>query len=203
MFEMRRMDSLNIISVETEHSNDRSLTAQIDLMFVDNLDIAEYTYYSPQYTESKYKGIYRNELIAAIAKEMNTRKISDNKYSRYQWNLNKGIQLIFKEKIPRKDGKGFTKKEVIKYCELCCEDLESMIRFIFGENVLVSDVMTLEQVINIISIPKFRYYEKLEQILETAIGFYNTRKLGVPQEVQDLYDDISTTRSHEGSSTTT
>ena len=39
---------------------------QLDLMIVDNLNLAKFNFWSPHEEQSKWKGIYRNILLASI-----------------------------------------------------------------------------------------------------------------------------------------
>ena len=219
-YSTRHMKGLGILSIAYPAPDNKFV--QIDLISVPNIEVAEYTFFSPNIVkddnilspfESKYKGVYRNELIAAICKGAGREYLTPEqrkdvngnpllpikRYYRYQWNLRRGVQIITKEQTPRKDNSGYLKKEEIVYKKDICRSLEEMIEFIFGNKVSPHQVMTVEGCINMMKLDSFPFKDFLPEILETAIEFYKNRKLNVPIEVTELYADVKPTQRNQNS----
>jgi hypothetical protein len=74
-------------------------------------------YHSPSETESKYKGVFRNIMIATIAAVLDRKdseeKIDDGRpveSERWMWSPADGLVRIKRTPVPNKAGTGFTKK---------------------------------------------------------------------------------------------
>jgi len=74
-------------------------------------------YHSPSETESKYKGVFRNIMIATIAAVLDRKdseeKIDDGRpveSERWMWSPADGLVRIKRTPVPNKKGDGFTKK---------------------------------------------------------------------------------------------
>jgi hypothetical protein len=74
-------------------------------------------YHAPQEKDSKYKGVYRNLLLASIVARVN-RKDSEQKLpdgramqsERYMWSPTDGLVKVLRTPEPNKKGDGYTKK---------------------------------------------------------------------------------------------
>ena len=91
---------------------------QIDFMPGDPGWMKTY-YHSPSQEESKYKGVFRNLMIATICamldRKSSEEKIADGRpveVERWMWSPTDGLVRVKRTPAPRKDGKGFTKKNV-------------------------------------------------------------------------------------------
>ena len=74
-------------------------------------------YHAPHEKDSKYKGVYRNILLASIAAHFNRKdseeKIADGrplKSERYMWSPTDGLIKVLRTPTPNKKGDGYTKK---------------------------------------------------------------------------------------------
>jgi hypothetical protein len=74
-------------------------------------------YHAPQEKDSKYKGVYRNLLLASIVARVNRKdseqKISDGRpvqSERYMWSPTDGLVKVLRTPEPNKKGDGYTKK---------------------------------------------------------------------------------------------
>ena len=63
-----------VISLQFPISNtdgkQKNKKVQLDLMIVDNLDLAKFNFWSPHEEQSKWKGIYRNIILSSMASVM-------------------------------------------------------------------------------------------------------------------------------------
>ena len=76
-------------------------------------------YHSPSETESKYKGVYRNIMIATICalweRESSEERTADDRameVTRWIWSPSKGLVRIKRTPKPRADGNGYTKAHI-------------------------------------------------------------------------------------------
>lgn len=74
-------------------------------------------YHSPSETESKYKGVFRNIMIATIAAVLDRKdseeKIEDGRSlesERWMWSPSDGLVRIRRTPVPKANGEGYTKK---------------------------------------------------------------------------------------------
>lgn len=118
-----RKTSVIMTKVEIENYDDSKETeaprtgfVQIDFMIGDPDWLKTY-YHSPSEKESKYKGHYRNVMIALIASQYNMdesdEKIADGrplKIERYMWSPADGLTRVIRTPKPNKAGTGFTKQ---------------------------------------------------------------------------------------------
>ena len=99
-------------------SKPRTGFVQVDFMPGDP-DWMKTYYHSPSDKESKYKGVFRNLMIATIAAIRDSRAsgetIDDGRpaeIERWIWSPTEGLLRIKRVPAPRKDGKGYTKKSI-------------------------------------------------------------------------------------------
>jgi len=97
-------------------SKPRTGYVQVDFMPGDPGWMKTY-YHSPSETESQYKGVFRNIMIATICafyeKEASEQKIDDGRsieVERWMWSPTDGLVRIKRTPVPRKDGNGYTAK---------------------------------------------------------------------------------------------
>ena len=153
---------------------------QVDLMFVDNEDLAKFTYYSTEGEDSKYPGAVRNIILMTLA----TFILEDGKdfviknedeiiaRASRSLKLNVGLERLFKVAKKRKDGEGRVKSlEKVSPDELETElkdidatkvgkfeksadiinDPDEIAHFFFGKKVFANDILTAEAVSKLIN----------------------------------------------------
>ena len=165
---------------------------QVDLMFVEHLDWAEFSFFSPG-DKSKYKGAIRSILLRAVAGSLNDPDFDHMEYSDQGELLvrmgrtidpNKGFKRIFQHR-PEKKGGGFLKSlksvSLDKFKELFPEipvrgddavisDPKRVVEILFSKGVTPKDVETAEQVIDLIEkFPKARA-DKANEIAKSAMS---------------------------------
>lgn len=74
-------------------------------------------YHAPHETESKYKGVFRNLMIASIAGQLNKQeseeRIDDGRpleVERWMWSPSDGLIRVKRTPVPKANGQGYTKK---------------------------------------------------------------------------------------------
>ena len=112
------MTKVKIVDFDQSKQTTRPRTGyvQVDFMPGDPGWLKTY-YHSPSETESKYKGVFRNIMIATIAAVLDRKdseeKIDDGRpveSERWLWSPADGLVRVRRTPVPKKSGVGFTKK---------------------------------------------------------------------------------------------
>lgn len=112
------MTKVQIVNYDESKSDGRPRTGYVQLDFMPGDPGWLKTYFhSPSDKESKYKGVFRNLMIAAIA-AVHNRQDSDAKLEdgrsmeslRYMWSPTEGLIRVKRTPVPKKSGEGYTKK---------------------------------------------------------------------------------------------
>jgi hypothetical protein len=105
----------NKVSKDPKHG-ERTGFVQIDFMPGDPGWMKTY-YHSPTSSESKYKGVFRNLMIATICavyqRNSSEEKIEDGRpveVERWMWSPTEGLIRVKRTPVPKKNGEGYTKK---------------------------------------------------------------------------------------------
>ena len=167
-------------------SKPRTGYVQVDFMPGDPGWMKTY-YHSPSETESKYKGVFRNIMIATMAAVHNRtdseEKIDDGRpveSERWMWSPADGLVRIKRTPVPKKNGQGYTKK---------------------NNNEIVSDpIKTADEIakaLDLDSAADLNSYESLkaaieknypadevEKILDGFVKNHQVQDIGVPEDLQ-------------------
>ena len=115
------MTSVNIVGYDAnkkspDPSKPRTGKVQVDFMPGDPGWMKTY-YHAPSEKESKYKGVFRNVMIATIASILNRKDSTDTiddgrptESERWMWSPTDGLVRIKRTPVPKKNGEGYTKK---------------------------------------------------------------------------------------------
>lgn len=166
---------------------------QVDLMPSDNMEFSTWIYHSPDFTkaESKYKGLYRNELMRVICRKADRKILSRNEqdevmeYERRALDYSEGITQAIKSHVGKKGRTKHAKtlKETKKFITKTPQDI---IDFIFGEGHKASEVMTFEAAYKIFMSEDFPWAKDRLEMVEDYIEELEKRNAPIPSE---LYDD--------------
>ena len=114
---MTKVEIQNYDKEKTEKSNrPRTGFVQVDFMPGDPSWLKTY-YHSPNEKDSKYKGVFRNLLIAEIAMVYDRQDTADTiedgrpvRSLRWMWSPTEGLIKVVRTPVPKKSGDGYTKK---------------------------------------------------------------------------------------------
>ena len=177
--DMRQMGLISIAwDIENADGNQEGEVVQLDIMLVDNLEYAGWAYYSPHYQESELKGLYRNEIIYAIARYMDYKVLEkamdkegmehDAVWERNFFDLGKGLLRGMQS---RKGKRGLVKNAKTLEKTLVSNNPQEVVTMLFGPKYKPNDILTFEQALEAILSPKFVYNKQLKKILKmTADG---------------------------------
>jgi hypothetical protein len=112
------MTKVKIVDYDQEKQATKPRTGfvQVDFMPGDPGWMKTY-YHSPSETESKYKGVFRNLMIATISAVLDRKdseeKIDDGRpveSERWMWSPSDGLVRVKRTPVPKANGQGYTKK---------------------------------------------------------------------------------------------
>jgi len=112
------MTSVDIVNYDASKQTAKPRTGKVQVDFMPGDPGWMKTYYhSPSETESKYKGVFRNIMIATICavyqREASEEKIDDGRpveVERWMWSPSDGLVRIRRTPVPKAKGDGYTKK---------------------------------------------------------------------------------------------
>jgi hypothetical protein len=163
---------------------------QLDLMPVDNLKYASWSYYSPSFNESKFKALYPKEIYYACARFADTKVTEtgdmDGKEVPATWNrlffdlgrgLMTGTQTIKGKKKLTKTAKTSDKKVITT-------DPQEIVDKFFGPSFKADKVRTWEEVWAAVNSDEFILKDKLPDILKMAKKGIVRKNYPVPIELE-------------------
>jgi len=161
---------------------------QADFMLVDNLEFAQFIYYSPTQMESQYKGLYRNELLFIIIKYAGyhvTDQVGDTptQWERYFIDMNMGLMKKVQGLPKRKSGEGRVKNPVTINTIPVSNDVETVLEMIFGPGVKPEDINTFEKLYKLTQRSDFPYRNDLSKIYSETISGIKHKGYPVPEEL--------------------
>jgi hypothetical protein len=176
-----------IISADGEQ---RGKKVQIDLMIVDSIEYAKWGYYSPDYAESEYKGLYRNELNFFIAKHAKLKPVYligdvPVTWDRYWFSTKDGLlhgtQTLISEKTCK-----ITKTPRVMHKELVTNDPDRVASFLYGAEFGSDRILTFQDAISAMLSPFFPYKDKIQAIVKDTIAGIEKKGYPVPCLLTEL-----------------
>ena len=188
-----------VISLQFPISNtdgkQKNKKVQLDLMIVDNLDLAKFNFWSPHEEQSKWKGIYRNIILSSMASVMDFEVLEKGYdendmevptlFRRNFIDLKRGLMRGLQTRIG-KSGKLFAKgrKQTLE-TKVLENQPEGIIKAILGPAFTVKDAESFESLFKILDHPKYLYRSKKKEIIKTFIVVISKSKgLVVPDEME-------------------
>ena len=190
-------DNITLNDELTEDNKDIIKLAQVDLMFSNNLEYTQFMYHSPNYRnlESDFKGLYRTNLLTFIAgrKPVNKQNIYDNKgaltdYWKYTLTYDRGLLLTHKS---YKGKRGLLKNPytVKEDTEFITSNIQEIIHLILGEEGTLTDTNSFETLIKYIFSDKYKYPEKVKDIISDFINDSRHNNDNVLNYILNIYKE--------------
>ena len=163
---------------------------QLDLMPVHDLAYAAWSYHSPAYNESKYKGLYPKEVYYACARVADTKTTETAKqdgkdvpieWTRMFFDLNKGL-MVGKQSIKGKT-KAIVKGAKTSDKSVKTADPKKIVKILFGSKFKPTDVLTWEQVWKAINSKDFVHKDKLPEILKIVKKGIERKGVPLPSDL--------------------
>jgi len=162
--------SISVISCGWPVPNETNTFVQVDFMLTDDLNFAEFRFYSPAQWESKYKGVYRTVLLLIILKVISKQILETTPegepltWKRLFIDAQKGLVEITQTR------KGKTSKLLknIKTIDrrVITKDVNQILEYMFGKGIKPKDVGSFEQIWHLIHQPNWQYRAKLNEIIK-------------------------------------
>lgn len=165
---------------------------QVDLMPTDDMNWSSFAYHSPDFTklESKYKSLYRNFALSAVASAHIFEKTYDGENLKevklFSFNIQEGLNKITKNYFSEKTGKPI-KNAKTTFKELVSRDPDEVVKLLFGEKFTVDDVDTFEHIMEVLQDPDFIMKDSLEYIYKSIAYSVNAKDLPIPEEIPEKY----------------
>jgi hypothetical protein len=190
--EVKDMRQFNLISMAWPIANidgkQENQFVQLDLMATDCLNWSKWAYYSPSEWESDYKGLYRNEILYAIARYMDYKTLEtgltkdgeevDAVYSRNFFDLAKGLLKGVQSRLGKR-GK-VVKALTTLNKELMYNDPEEVVKVLFGPSFTPSQMLTWEDALSAVTSDDFIYKDKLDDIMKMTIKGIKDKGYPIP-----------------------
>jgi hypothetical protein len=183
------MTKVKIVDYDAEQTTSKPRTGyvQVDFMPGDPGWLKTY-YHSPSETESKYKGVFRNIMIATIAavyqRQDSEEKIDDGRAvesERWMWSPADGLVRIKRTPVPKAKGDGYTKKnknEIIAKPLKTADEIAKALGLEDGK-----DLNSYESLRD--AITKHYPKEMVDNILDGFAKNPQVKDIGVPDDLVD------------------
>ncbi len=190
------MRGLGIVSIAYPIKGDNG-NVQLDLMLQDDINFANWMFHSPDFTksESKWKGLYRTELLKAISSAISIPDLTtyfedefDSKYkgqvkdlARNLLDPNKGYKKQIKSFVgktgkPVKTGKS-------KFEEVITKDPEVITKALLGTKATIKDTNSFESVWKAINKSDFPWKKDKDKIVTKFAEVLRGKGLPFPEEL--------------------
>lgn len=208
-YEVVFLKGVSIISVGfpiyDKDGNKTDRLVQVDLMKIGNVDYSRFSYYSPYSSDykgelgehdvtSKYKGLFRNEILFTVASLVNTEILEEFDgepvlIKRLQFDLNKGLQELVKT---RKGKKGIVKTFKTETSKVLTDNPRDIIDLLFGKEFSQSDINSWERGIKTIESNEFIHRDKIQLIIKQLFKNVKTKvvRLYEADEVNNVLSEL-------------
>lgn len=168
---------------------------QTDLMVVDDIDLAAFTFWSPTSEESKYKGFYRSIMLAAAATHIDFKVLKKGydergeeipvTFERHFMDNKRGLVRGLQTRIG-KTGKLFSsgrKKTLVS--KVVADTPDQIVKMLFGPDFGPEHVRSFEAIIKLLDDPRNIQKKNKTKILQSAAEIMGLIKgLVMPKELK-------------------
>ena len=182
------MTKVKIVNYDPEKQTTKQRTGfvQVDFMPGDPGWMKTY-YHSPSEKESKYKGVFRNIMIATICaiyqRQDSEEKIDDGRSvesERWMWSPSDGLVRIRRTPVPKAKGDGYTKKNKNEIIDKPIRDAEGIAKALGLDGPQdLNSYESLKQAIET-NYPK----DMVQKILDSFAQNKQVQDIGVPDELR-------------------
>lgn len=144
-------------------------------------------YHAPHETESKYKGVFRNLMIASIAGQLNKRESEEKtddgrpmQVERWMWSPADGLVRVIRTPVPAANGQGYTKKNSNKIIDGPYKDANSIAGALGLDSA--ADLNSYESVKA--AIEKNYSPELVQRILADFVRNPTVQDIGIPEDLR-------------------
>ena len=183
------MTKVKIVNYDESKSDGRPRTGYVQLDFMPGDPGWLKTYYhSPSDKESKYKGVFRNIMVATMAAVHNRQDSAETTEDgrplesvRYMWSPTDGLVKIRRTPVRKKSVDGYTKKnknEIIEGPWKQADDIAKQLGIDSGQQL-----NSFESLLD--AVKKNYTKEALQQVIKGFAQNQQVQDIGVPEELKD------------------
>ena len=182
------MTKVKIENFDSQKSDGRARTGfvQVDFMPGDPGWMKTY-YHSPKDTESKYKGVFRNLMIASIAGQLDLKSSSETtedgrplQQERWMFSPRDGLVRVMRTPVPNKAGTAYTKKnnnKIISEPNRTADSIAAALKLNSAQ-----DLNSYESLKS--AIEKNYPTELVQRILKDFINNPTVQDIGIPEDLK-------------------
>jgi hypothetical protein len=182
------MTKVKIENFDDSKRTDKPRTGYVQLDFMPGDPGWLKTYYhAPHETESKYKGVFRNLMIASIAgrldKEESAERIDDGRpleVKRWMWSPRDGLVRVLRTPVPKANGTGYTKKNNNEIIDGPYRDVNSIAQALRLDSP--ADLNSYESLKS--AIEKNYPNELVQAILSDFVDNPTVQDVGIPEDLK-------------------
>jgi hypothetical protein len=183
------MTKVKISNFDKSKTDGRPRTGYVQVDFMPgDPDWLKTYYHSPHEKDSKYKGVYRNLMIASIAgqyKVVNSAEtIEDGRAEaseRFMFSPRDGLVRVRRTPVPKKTGEGFTKKNSNKIIGGPWKSADSIAKTLGLDNS--DDLDSYETLVN--AIKKNMSEKEQSDILTAFVDNHTIQSMGIPPDIKE------------------
>ena len=179
---VNNMSGLGIVSLAYPIANTNGEQpdsfVQLDLMGADNLEWAEWIYYSPSEYESEKKGLYRNSLLSSISHDAG-RTGDDVEWNRKLLHFGTGLHDVT---FSKQGKKGLLKKGKEISRKFLSKDPQQVIDVLLGPKFKAGDIKSFEDIWAAVTSKDFIHKKYLKQIVQRSAEDIEKKGYPIPEE---------------------
>ena len=184
------MTKVQIQNFDKSKSDGRPRTGfvQLDFMPGDPGWLKTY-FHSPSEDESKYKGVFRNVMVATLAtvhnRDDSQAEVEDGRpleSRRFMWSPTDGLVRVLRTPVPAKNGNGYTKKNQNKVIDGPWKQADEIAKQL-GLNS-AKDLNSFESLLD--AMKKNYTQEEQKKVIDNLKDSKVVQDIGIPDEIKDL-----------------
>jgi hypothetical protein len=184
------MTKVQIQNFDKSKSDGRPRTGfvQVDFMPGDPGWLKTY-FHSPSEDESKYKGVFRNVMVATMAavhnRDDSQAEVEDGRpleSRRFMWSPTDGLVRVLRTPVPAKNGNGYTKKNQNKVIDGPWKQADEIAKQL-GLNS-AKDLNSFESLLD--AMKKSYTQEEQKKVIDNLKDSKVVQDIGIPDEIKDL-----------------
>lgn len=182
------MTKVKIVGYDPEKQTSKERTGFVQVDFMPGEPEWMKTYYhSPAESESKYKGVFRNLMIASIAgvlDKQDSEETTDDgrplESERWMFSPTEGLIRVIRTPVPKKSGQGYTQKNKNKQISKSIKNPEEI-----AKTLNLGSAKALNSFESLLDAIKKNYPPELvKKIKDAFISNKTVQDIGVPDELQ-------------------
>jgi hypothetical protein len=189
------MTSVDIVNYDPEKQTSKPRTGKVQVDFMPgNPSWMKSFYHAPHEKDSKYKGVFRNLMIAAITfvyevetSEETTEDGRPLEVERWMWSVNNGLIRVIRKPKPKANGKGYTQQNINEPIGKPIKDMDKVAQTLgLGS---AEDLYSFETMLA--AIEKNYPSDMVAKVKEQFVNNSTVQDIGVPDELRQKTESLA------------